>query len=42
MQCILAWSSEPPLSESSFIRIQKACKFHEFHYNLQDGGHIVM
>ena len=27
----------PRLSE-----LTKACNFHEFHYNLQDGGHLVM
>ena len=33
------WLSEPRLSEPLFIQTHKA-NFHEFYYNLQDGGHL--
>ena len=36
------WLSEPRLSECLFIQTQKLLNFHEFHYNLHDGGHLLM
>ena len=44
MNTVHPWLSEPRLSEPSFNyqNSQKLVNFNEFHYFLQDGGHLIV